>query len=81
VALRQATKAIENVVGAKHRLADLALEAIPIGRRRGGESVEIALASRGVFRSLEGRRLVGAGRQNWPKAKVCAQRLLVVDST
>jgi hypothetical protein len=61
IAPRQATKAIEDVVGLPDGTGDLALEAIPVGDRRHSISIKFALTGGNILCFLVGGRLIGAG--------------------
>jgi hypothetical protein len=74
VALRQAMKSVEDIVGLSDGAGDLALKAIPIGRSPSGVSVEIALTGRQVLCGLVSDRRVGAGGWERAGANKAAQR-------
>lgn len=59
---------IEDVIGLSDRARDLTLEAIPIGRRRRGKAVEIALTSRNTLCFLKDGRIVHAARRKRRRA-------------
>ena len=62
IALRQAMKAVEDVVCLPDSAGDLALEAIPISGRRRSIAIEFALTGGNVLRFLVSGRLVDGRR-------------------
>jgi hypothetical protein len=72
IALRQTTKAIEDVVGLPDGAGDLALEAISVGGRRYSISIKFALTGGNILCFLVGGRLIGASGRKRTRANESA---------